>query len=335
MLGHLEVIDVVMKQTHTLTDVDSMQYGPAPRRRTISRPVSPSLRFAWTLIGLWFASHLISLQRPAAAANDALFQPTPIAVVDPGTRVEDESEAVSWNRKILVASPKINSGDVDSLSGSIRDAATKCALTIMARVDKSDSHGQYELKQIGVGYSVEGPAGRIIISSETASDLDVPLGFIARQVLKTNERQLADVSLIAQSPALAMFDAPSVMLRNGQHREYLTRHLVYLDQVSGEGGLVTWLLVPPSDEEHPMAIINQPMRVTKWNTNETRRIHVDADEFNFLGVPGELAFALEDLPPGIDVAWTKRAARLAGKKAFTETELRELSDALREAMETQ
>lgn len=333
MLGHLEVIDVVMKQTHTLTDVESMQYGPAPRRLTIPRPVSPTLRFAWTLIGVWFTSHLISVHRPAAA-NDALFQPTPIAVVDPGTRVTDESEPVSWNRQILVASPKINSGDIDSLSGSIRDAATKCALTIMARVEKSTPQGQYELKQIGVGYSVEGPAGRIIISSDTASDLDVPLGFVARQVLKTNERQLADVSLIAHSPALAMFDAPSVMLRNGQHRKYLTRHLVYLDQATGEGGLVTWLLVPPSDDEHPMAIINQPIRVTKWNTHETRQIHVDADEFNFLGVPGALAFALEDLPPGIDVAWTKRAARLAGKKAFTETELRELADALREAMET-
>ncbi|MCS7469135.1 hypothetical protein NZK35_20985 [Stieleria sp. ICT_E10.1] len=322
-----------MKQTHTLTDVDSMQYSPARRRRTIPRLAPETLRFAAAVIGVWFASHLTTVQRCAAAANDALFQPVPIAVVDPGTRVRDESEQVSWNRQILVASPKINSGDIDSLSGSIRDAATKCALTIMARVEKSTSQGHYELKQIGVGYSVDGPAGRIIISSDTASDLDVPLGFIARQVLKTNERQLAEVSLIAQSPALAMFDAPSVMLRNGQHRTYLTRHLVYLDPVSGEGAMVTWLLVPPTDEEHPMAIINQPMRVTKWSTNESRKIHVDANEFNFLGVPGELAFALEDLPPGIDVAWTKRAARLAGKKAFTTTELRELADALREAME--
>ncbi|WP_182871353.1 hypothetical protein [Stieleria mannarensis] len=269
----------------------------------------------------------------AASANDAVFQAVPVQVVDPGTRVRDDPGQESWNRLILVASPKINSGDVDSVSGTIRDAATKCSLTIMAEVEKTLPGGRFELKQVGVGYSVNGPEGRITVSSDTASELNIPLGFIARQVLRTNEQQLANVSLIGKTSALALFDASSVMLRKGQHRKYLTRHLVYLDQASGEGAMVTWLLVPPSDEEHPMAIINQPMRVTKWNTEETRKIHVDAEAFNFLGVPGELAFALEDLPPGVDVAWTERAAKLAGKKTFSVAELRELSDALREAME--
>ncbi|QEF97727.1 hypothetical protein Mal15_17700 [Stieleria maiorica] len=298
-----------------------MQYIPPPRRRTIASVVA--------VVALALTVALCS----AASADDAVFQVAPIQTVAPGTRVLDAPGQESWNRQILVASPKINSGDVDSVSGSIRDAATKCALTIMAEVETPLPDGRFELKRVGVGYSIDGPEGRIIVSSDTASDLDVPLGFIARQVLRTNEQQLADVSLIGKTSALALFDAPSVMLRKGQHRKYLTRHFVYLDQATGQGAMVTWLLVPPTDEEHPMAIIDQPMRVTKWNSNETRRIHVDADEFNLLGVPGELAFALEDLPPGIDVAWTKRAARLAGKKTFSLPELRELSDALREAME--
>ncbi|MCA9138116.1 MAG: hypothetical protein KDB00_15195, partial [Planctomycetales bacterium] len=275
--------------------------------------------------------------------SDKVLDRQPIKLIEPGTLVSDNPENLVWNRLVLIASPRINSGDVDALSETVRDAATKCSLTIMAGIKEKAAAGngdvhEYELDQIGVGYSADGTSGRVVVTPDNASDLGVSLGFIGRQVLRTNQQQLAAVSVIAKTPQVAVFDAPSVMHRNGKHREYLTRHYVYLDRSTGGGATMTWLLVPPSLDDatskvdETMSIINEPIRVTKWATRETRNIHVDENEFNFFGVPGKLAFALEDLPPGVDVAWTRRAAKLAGRRQYSQTQIDELSDALNQAM---
>ena len=287
----------------------------------------------------------------------------PIQRIDAGTMVFGDSDATSWNRAVLVATPKINSGDVDSLSETVRDAASECSLTLMATVKKLrvsplrqqaaqnkavqnkavQNKVAYKLTQIGAGHSFKGPSGRVIVSSDSGADLGVSLGFLSRQVLKANEQRLPDVLVVAQTSRSAIFDAPSVMWRRDAHREYLTRHLIYVDQSTGDGGMLAWLLAPASDvpaktgqagsNEH-LKIIDRPIRAVKWGTIETRNVHVDAEQFNFLGVPGELAFGVEDLPPGIDVNWTRRAAKVAGKKWFTAAELDELSAAMRQAMLT-
>ena len=295
-----------------------------------------------TLIWLHAAWHMIGTTTYASDAVSTAFVPQSIPIVDSGVEVGAENDDTRWNRLVLLAQPKINSGDVDAISDTVRDAATKCALTIMATVKKSASSDQqgaeFQLLEIGVGYSAGGASGTKIIRSDTADGLGVSLGFIGRQVLKSNERQLDDVTLIAKTKTFAVFDAPSVMHRGGAHRKYLTRHFVYIVPRTGGGMLMTWLLVPPSDDtkaDDKLSIINQPIRVTKWGTVETRRIHVDGDQFSFLGIPGELAFALEDLPPGSDLRWNRRAAKVAGLRVFEQQDLDELSAALGELIQKQ
>ena len=268
---------------------------------------------------------------PQNSLRDKVFAVKPIAVIPPGTRVAATTKASAWNQLVLVASPKINSGDIDAVSESVRDAATLCSLTIMATVKTSKADKRHRLVSLGVGYSADGPQGKIVVSPETASELGVSLGFIAKQVLHANEEQLAEVSIVAMTSQLAIFDAASVMYRGGSHRKYVTRHLVHLDETTGKGRLMSWLLAPTSANGESMGVIKNPIRVTDWGTEETRRIHVDEDHFNFFGVPGELAFALEDLPPGTDINWSGPTARLAGRKSFSGQQLNELATALLEA----
>lgn len=340
--GHRKIHDCY-ESMGTLANIDPMQNDRLIDKENIHWPMPRVLFCAVLLSVLFLCPAQDSKGQDSKEKPDSVLEPVPIRLIEPGTRVVESTDESVWNRQVLVASPRINSGDVSAVSGTIRDAATKCSLTIMAGVkvlsDPANREGQrYELLQIGVGYSADGPAGRIIVSSDKASELGVTLGFIGRQILRTNEQQLHSVSVIAKNSQVAVFDAPSVMFRNGKHRRYLTRHLVYVDRQSGEGATMCWLLVPPpvddngAEDDKSMAIINTPIRITKWGTYETRDIHVDEDEFNFLGVPGELAFALEDLPPGLEIAWTKRAARFAGRTRFTQTQIDELSDALNQAM---
>lgn len=287
----------------------------------------------------------------AAEPISSSYRRHPITRLKPGTAVSKLAESSAWNRKVLVATAKINSGDVDAVSETVRDAAVACSLTILARVRRSDSPDRhYRLEDVGVGYSVPAKLGRVIVSGNSTSesnDEGAALGFIARQVLRTNETQLSRVIVVGKSDLALAFDAPSILHRRGQHRHYLTRHLVSIDRQTGVGQLSLWLLVPPNAEPvsgqnseagtqseavvSRHAVINHPIRVCRWNLDETRNIHVDDDQFNFLGVPGERAFALEDLPPGKELRWTPELARSAGQHTYSATELNRLAASVRQA----
>ncbi|PNY33923.1 hypothetical protein C2E31_26245 [Rhodopirellula baltica] len=240
----------------------------------------------------------------------------------------------TFNRLILLAIPKLSSGDSKDVSSTVRDAATKCSLTLMASVQpvpaSQNTATQYRLADVGAGYSVATDLGRQIVSSATASDQGVSLGFIPTQVLRTSEQQLERVTVVGKSDHVAIFDAPSIMHRRDKNQRYVTRHFVYIDPNSGEGAMLTWLMAPISETKtlDAFPIIDHPIRMTPFETVENRRIHVDGNEFNFLGVPSEKAFGLVDLPPGNEVAWDKETARLAGRLSYDATQLQSLSQRL-------
>ncbi len=294
---------------------------------------------------LWFSAENSLGQTPVDAERTPPEPPTTIARIASGTAIRKRTESGRWNHLVLLAIPKISSGDVAAVNGTVREAATATALTIMATVvgDSESANSPepsggavYRLAEVGVGYGGRGDEGWVVIDSDTASRWNVQLGFIARQVLQTNEQRLSRVTMAGKTDHAVVFDAPSVVHRRDRNRKYLTRHLLTIDPATGRGTLSVWLLVPPGSETHdvppkPHPIIDRPIRVCSWGTIETRRIHVDADQFSLFGIPGELAFALEDLPPGEDLAWTAATAKWAGLRAFSADELTALVAALRSA----
>ncbi len=235
-----------------------------------------------------------------------------------------------WNRLVLLATPKINSGDTEAVSPMVRDAATACSLTIMASVS-NDRPEVHSINDIGLGYSVVAGGERTIVSSAGEDAASQSLGFIPRQVLRANEQQMVKVRLVAMSATLAVLDAPTVFHRKGKPKKYLTRHFLWINPETGEGQMMVWLLTPtalkptsPATKSQQHGVVSHPMRHVNWAEKETRRIHVDGSEFSFLGVPRELAFALEDLPPGTDHAWTRQAANLAGGQRYSPDTLQSL-----------
>ncbi|MCD0461316.1 hypothetical protein [Roseiconus lacunae] len=276
----------------------------------------------------------------AQSKFDDTFVPQSITKIPAGISVTSPSEQSPFNRLVLLANPRLSAGDAKTVSDTVRDAATKSSLTIMASVTKTSPdelsgegnpplspQGEFRLASVGVGYSISSDQGRIIVSADTASELGVSLGLIQKQVLRSSESQLQRVTVVGKTDQIYVFDAPSIMHRRDQNRRYLTRHFVYLDAKTGEGAMMVWLMAPLGREHGKTAypIIDHPIRVLPFETVETRDIFVDAGEFNFLGVPSEAAFGLVDLPPGRDIRWSKEAAMLAGSFSYSHTELNKLS----------
>lgn len=255
-----------------------------------------------------------------------------LPVIEAGT-VVGQADAKRWNRIILIAQPRIASGDVDALSKSIRDTVSSFDLTILATVEKvADPTGQprYRLREVGAGYSKDIEGTTRIITSDSQRRLGANLGFFARQMLKTNEGQLASARLIAKSDTTFVFDTPTLILRNGAHTEMVTRHFIWVDPRAGTCSTLVWLL----DISRGVATVyDEAMRWFPQDVKEDRRVHVDGDQFLLGGIPTDKAFALEDLPPGKKMKWTQRAKRTAALGTYDKTSFQELALALNECLQ--
>lgn len=221
---------------------------------------------------------------------------------------------------LLLAKPRIASGDTEKLTESIRESVSGLTLTILATISKDDND-RYRLAEVGVGYSVPADGKQMVVTVASASQLGVKLGFVANQMLRENENHLADVVQIANTSTWSMFDAPAILHRGGRHQDYTVRHLCWINPTTGNAATLVWLLA--NDSKGVTRIVNEPLRVVATGTAEDRRIHVDGSQFLF-GIPNERAFALESLPPGPAMAWPDPVSPLVSKRDYTNQELVDL-----------
>lgn len=242
-----------------------------------------------------------------------------------GTNVEpEEGDRQEFNKVILLARPKINSGNVDALPASIRDAVSSMVLSILARVQR-DSSGKYRLESVGAGFATPVKGELTIVTPDTAGDLGAKLGFVQRQLLGQNAKQLDALPIVGRSKQVLLFDAPSVMYSDGKHESLRMRHFIWADSATGKTATFVWLLPEQSDRAGAAA---GKLRWLPPGLKESREIHVDGREFSILGIPTDRAFALEDLPPGRDLEWTADGLRLATKPRYDANDLKALVAAI-------
>ncbi len=284
--------------------------------------------FAWLILA--FAQAFL-VSRSHAQARDQESTQKPIPIIAAGTIVGKE-EAANWNRVVLLATPRIVSGDTTKLTESVRAAVSKLTLTILATVTHevvSDGTEAYRLDEVGVAYSTSIKEKLTTISSDSAARLGARLDFFGRQMLSENEKQIANINTVVRTSTLLIFDTPTIMLRDGQHKDFVTRHLIWIDSRTGKLAMIIWLL--STDTNRQTAVAERTLRVIAPGTNEDRKIHVDGRSF-FLGIPSARSFALEDLPPGSDFAWTEAAKQMAARNSYAVSELKEFVVAINQML---
>lgn len=321
--------------------------------RTMNRPLSgienvPTCRFgerAFAAISLkrkpvgmapWLlCALLLSPYGGTAYAQELIATRHALPRIEAGTLVSTGTDAGEssgrWNRVVLLARPRIASGDVESLSTAIRDSVSDFVLTILASVeefhDPTVGQSRFRLVDVGVGYSTQVNGEMRTVTVADAAKVGVKLGIFPRMLLAENEKKLATATITARTSTLMIIDTPAVVLRDKEHHEFIMRHFIWVEPTTGRNAALVWL-IDHDKAGHPVVDANEPPRWAPAGLREDRAIHVDGKEFNFIGIPNDRAFAIEDLPPGRPIPWTAEARALAAKPSYQVEELRSLSLAL-------
>jgi len=249
-----------------------------------------------------------------AAAADVVAAAGPLPIVPSGTPVADRS-AARWNRLILAAAPRIAAGDVESIPLGVRERLGRLTLVLMATVRAVAGAGggpRHELDDLGAGYALP-VAGRLTVVDTEHPPPEAGLDFLGRQILSQNGKSLVGLHCVGATDTMRVFDAESILFRDGRHGDFVMRHFVWVDPASGECSACVWLLAKRSDGG--LDVVEDPPRWIASGTHEDRAIHVDANEF-MLGIPTRRSFALLDLPPGKPLRWSPALKAAAASQAW-------------------
>jgi len=294
------------------------------------RPPDPQhLCRAWVvLLALAAPLHSEATAEPPANSPDAAQMAAIVGALPAGTPVY-QRQADRFNRLLLIATPELSSGDVDTVSRLFRDAVDTYSLTMMATV-RQTAEG-FRLAELGMGYSYPIGDQQIVITSESADRLGASLGIIQKQVLAENERQLKPPDVLIRTTTLILFDVPGQISIDGRHFQRSYRQIVWVHPTTGRLSMAVWLVEQLEDGTTTGVDTRRPIHLVSENTVEQRKVHVDGSQF-FLGVPTEKAFAMEDLPPGQPVSWTPSREQALGRNSYDEAKLEELLEVLNEAI---
>lgn len=247
----------------------------------------------------------------------------PLLIVPPGTPV-DAAAADRWNRLILAAAPRIAAGDTTAVPEWIRERLTRFELVVMATVRPivgSDGVPRHTLHEVGAGYAVP-VAGRLTVVDTDNPPPEAEIDFLGRRILAQNGKALGGLRCVGGSETVQVFDVDSLLVRDGRHADFLTRHFVWVEPVTGVCSACAWLLEQRADGR--LAVTEDPPRWIAPGTREDRSIHVDADEF-LLGLPTERSFALVDLPPGRPLEWSPELRAVAAEPRYDPATVRTLA----------
>lgn len=277
---------------------------------------------------------------PTPAAERVRFQRQPLSMVPPGTRF-GENPPKGWSNLISFARGQLTSGDVDSVTETVRYYGEIFNLVMLANADTPEAEGKFELDKVAVGFSMVIQGINTIVTSETQGDLGGGLSFLGRGVLDGNIDSLRDVQQVARTRNNIVIDAPAIVLRDGEHREMVVRYYIWVFPENGNIGTLVWLLdlvskktgpssknAGPAEEKTGLRVANTTIQLLPPNMQEIRVLNVDGDQFNILGIPSKDAFALVQIPQGIAFEMTKEMQALAAETTYTAESLKKLTGAI-------
>jgi hypothetical protein len=248
----------------------------------------------------WCGALALSLSLAATAIAETpqvQIAPKPVALIPPGTVIEDEVPE-GWTHVISQTHSRIGTGDVDKINSTIAHLASFLSSNLLARVEqrKVDGQPRYRLDEVAVGLGTKVNNQETIISSDTLSRQKVRLGILEKIGLRRAEAKLPELLMIGRSDTIAVFDGVSQILRDDQHVEVMARHVVLVDENSGE--LITFVWFIDLEEDGSYGQVFGPIDVLPAGARIELTLNVDEDLF-VLGLITEQALAVAKRPDGL------------------------------------
>ncbi|MFG0290333.1 MAG: pyruvate kinase [Rhodopirellula sp. JB044] len=269
--------------------------------------------------------------QPTPPSQRVLYRRVPLPKIPPGTRFA-EKPPVDWSNLISFVRGKLSSGDVDAVSETVKYYSEIFNLVLLANCDRN-ADGDYELDQVAVGFSMKINGVNTIVTSDTQADLGGDLSIIGRSVLDGNVESLSKVEQVARTKNSMVFDAPAIILRNGEHREMVVRYYIWVFPENGNIGTLVWLLDPGSDDS-TLRVADTTVQLLPPNMLEDRVMNVDSDKFNFVGIPKKDAFALVQIPQGVAFEMNDAMKAVAAEKNYTPKSFASLTSAVASTLKT-
>ena len=301
--------------------------GPTQRSRRIYRSHCGQLRESSKYCAQCVL--LLSLLMPIAASAADKVQKLPS-----GTLIGPRPPA-GWSNVVFVSTPKVAHGDLGKVSSTVVQYAELLHFVVLADVQRQrvGDNVRHHLVEVGFGLAISKSGALIVASGPRAAGLEPPeLGILENQVVRGAAASLDEMRIIGRRSTLMLLDSPAVFSLRGEHQALIMRTLIWVDPLSGKLGHLLWLLKENPNGQLELALPAGAYLPTPFH--EQREMRVDADEFNYLGLPGPLGFALVRLPPGKAVAMEGPLATLASRKEYTTEQLRQLIAALNAALRT-
>jgi hypothetical protein len=253
--------------------------------------------------------------------------PRPVPHIPAGTRF-DQTPPEGWSHIVLFVEGRLGSGDLSKVSSTVREYSQMFNLVFLADVQQREDKA-YELKKYGVGFSMKINGMNTVITPEKCKELGADLGMIGRSVFAANQESLSQIKELARFSTCALFDAPTMMLYEGEHYLMTVRYLIWVSRSTGHISTFVWLLDREGDSgEH--RLVERTLQLLPENMREDRVMNVLGERFTF-GIPSKDAFALVRIPQGRSVTITPRLAQVAGAESYDASRLRELLEAISEA----
>ncbi len=273
------------------------------------RPFQAVLLLAGALFAVLCASP------PAFAQNAAGwdFRPRPLDRIPGGVVVGGET-VQGWSNPVLFVRGQLTSGDLNVVNSTVTRFAEMFNLVLLANVVQQGEDG-YVLEKAAIGFSTPIGGRNVVITSDTHRQLGANLGMIGGSVFAGNEAALADTQQTARYKYGMVIDAPTLILRDGQHKLTMARYFLWVSRRTGDLGVLVWAM-EDQGEGNDFRLLAATPQLLPPNLHEDRRMHVDGGQFNLLGIPSSTAFAVEQLPPGTDVPFSPELARAACVRTF-------------------
>lgn len=240
-----------------------------------------------------------------------------------GTWVGPQPPA-GWSDIVFVSTPRVEHGDVQSLSSTVLRYAEMLHLVVLADVQKTRSgegaEPRYHLRKVGFGLAVSAGGALQVVTGPRDPELTPPeLGILDAQVVAGAADSLDQMRVLARRTTLALIDSPAVFHEDGTNHHRLMRMLIWVDPASGRLGQLLWLLRQESSGQLRTALDHAVYLPTPFH--EKRQLYVDENEFNIFGLPKAKAFALVRLPPGRPIPLDESLTVTLSRSSYTTEQL--------------
>lgn len=273
-----------------------------------------------------------ALQRPIREAKPptttqpvADFRRIPLERIPAGTLLGKKPPA-GWSNLVVMITPTLTAEDLRDSPKLFAEYVRKFKFTILANVAQEHrSKVTYYLEKVARGFAVNIDGKETVITPKNT--LNASLGLFGKRVLDENEAYVDDtVHQVLRTKTMMIFEALSILLRDGEHVKMNVRHAIVVDPETGRLRSLIWLL----DKDYQPA--EDVVRLLPVGLHHERVLSVKPEKFNALGIPTREAVGIRKLPQGTPLKYDDKLRWAATRKEFASQDVAEIERILRSAV---